>query len=102
MQKKKRTHYTADFKAKVIKEMLKEEKTVGQLAAEYGVHTNLLYRWRDQVLAGLPSLFSEQAAQELAEKEAQWQQEREGLYAEIGRLTTQLTWLGKKSRQVRQ
>ena len=102
MQKKKRTHYTADFKAKVVKEMLKEEKTVGQLAAEYGVHTNLLYRWRDQVLAGLPSLFSEQAAQELAEKEAQWQQEREGLYAEIGHLTTQLTWLEKKSRQVRQ
>ena len=102
MQKKKRTHYTAEFKAKVVKEMLKEEKTVGQLAAEYEVHTNMLYRWRDQVLAGLPSLFSEKAAQELAEKEAQWQQERETLYAEIGRLTTQLTWLGKKSRQVRQ
>jgi len=102
MQKQKRTHYTAEFKAKVVKEMLKEEKTIGQLAAEYGVHTNLLYRWRDQVLAGLPRLFSEKAAQELAEKEAQWQQEREGLYAEIGRLTTQLTWLEKKSRQVRQ
>jgi transposase-like protein len=102
MQKKKRTHYTAEFKAKVVKEMLKEEKTVGQLAADYQVHTNMLYRWRDQVLAGLPSLFSEQAALELAEKEAQWQQEREGLYAEIGRLTTQLTWLGKKSRHVRQ
>lgn len=102
MQKKKRTHYTAEFKAKVVKEMLKEEKTVGQLAAEYEVHPNMLYRWRDQVLAGLPSLFSEKAAQELAEKEAEWQQERETLYAEIGRLTTQLTWLEKKSRSVRQ
>ena len=102
MQKQKRNQYTAEFKAKVVKEMLKEEKTVGQLAAEYVVHTHMLYRWRDQVLAGLPSLFRDQAAQELAEKEAQWQQEREGLYAEIGRLTTQLTWLEKKSRQVRQ
>ena len=102
MQEKKRNHYSAEFKAKIVKEMLKEEKTVGQLAAEYGVHTNMLYRWRDQVLAGLPRLFSEQAAQELAEKEAQWRQEREGLYAEIGHLTTQLTLLGKKSRQVRQ
>jgi hypothetical protein len=46
----------------------------------------------------LPSLFSDQAAQELAEKEAQWEQEREALYAEIGRLTTQVTWLEKKSR----
>jgi transposase-like protein len=51
--------------------MLKEEKTVGQLAAEYEVHSDLPYRWREQALAGLPSLFSEQAAQELAEKQAE-------------------------------
>jgi transposase-like protein len=98
MKKKTRKHYTADFKAKVVKEMLKEEKTVGQLAAEYEVHSNMLYRWRDQMLAGLPGLFNDQTAQELAEKEAEWQQERETLYAEIGRLTTQMTWLEKKSR----
>ena len=98
MQKQKRKQYTAEFKAKVVKEMLKEEKTVGQLAAEYGIHTNMLYRWRDQMLAGLPGLFSDQAAQELAEKEAEWEKEREALYAEIGRLTTQVTWLEKKSR----
>ena len=95
MQKKTRKQYSAEFKAKVVKEMLREEKTVGQLAAEYGVHTNMLYRWRDQALAGLPGLFSDQAAQELAQKEAAWQQEREALYAEIGRLTTQVTWLEK-------
>ena len=100
MQKKRRKQYTAEFKAKVVKEMLKEEKTVGQLAAEYEVHSNMLYRWREQALAGLPGLFSDQAAQELAEKEAEWQQEREALYAEIGRLTTQMTWLEKKSRAV--
>jgi len=32
MQKKARKQYTAEFKAKVVQEMLKEEKTVGQLA----------------------------------------------------------------------
>lgn len=98
MQKKTRKQYSAEFKAKVVKEMLKEEKTVGQLAAEYGVHSNMLYRWRDQALAGLPSLFNDQTAQELAQKETEWQQEREALYAEIGRLTTQMAWLEKKSR----
>ena len=98
MQKKKRKQYTADFKAKIVKEMLREEKTVGQLASEYEVHSNMLYHWRDQALAGLPGLFNDQSAQEFAEKEAEWQQEREGLYAEIGRLTTQMTWLEKKSR----
>jgi transposase-like protein len=57
--------------------MLREEKTVGQLASEYEVHSNMLYRWRDQALAGLPGLFNDQCAQELAEKEAEWQKERE-------------------------
>lgn len=98
MQKKTRKHYSAEFKAKVVMEMLKEEKTVGQLAAEYGVHSNMLYRWRDHALHGLPSLFQDQAVQELAQKEAEWQHERDQLYAEIGRLTTQMTWLEKKSR----
>src|SRR5258706_7031012 len=99
MQKKTRKQYSADFKPKVVKEMLREEKTIGQLAAEYGVHSNMLYRWRDQALAGLPGLFSDQAAQELAHKEAEWEQEREALYAEIGRLTTQVTWLEKNLAQ---
>ena len=66
MQKKTRKHYSAEFKAKVVKEMLKEEKTNGKLAAEYEVHTNMLYRWRDQALAGLPNLFNDQTRQELA------------------------------------
>ncbi|HEX4206014.1 MAG TPA: transposase [Ktedonobacteraceae bacterium] len=101
MQKKKRKQYTADFKAKVAKEMLKEEKTVGQLAAEYEVHSNMLYRWREQMLAGLPSLFSDQVVQELAEKEAEWEKEREALYADIGRLTSAVDVVGKKiSRRV--
>ena len=68
MQKKKRKQYTADLKAKVAKEMLREEKTVGQLAAEYGVHSNMLYRWREQMLAGLPSLFSDQSAKATSRK----------------------------------
>jgi putative transposase len=99
MQKKNRKQYTAEFKAKVVKEMLREEKTIGQLAAQYEVHSNMLYRWREQALAGLPGLFSDQSARELAAKEAQWQQEREALYAEIGRLTTQVTWLEKNLAQ---
>jgi transposase-like protein len=59
MQKKKRKQYTAEFKAKLVKGMLKEEKTMGQLAAEYEVLSLMLYRWREQALAGLPGLFSD-------------------------------------------
>jgi transposase len=98
MHKQKRKQYTAEFKAEVVKEIWKEEKTISQLSSEYGIHSSQLYKWRDQALAGLPSLFTEQTEKDLAEKEAQWQKEREALYAEIGRLTTEKTWLEKKSR----
>jgi hypothetical protein len=49
---------------------LKEEKTLSQIASEYETHTNVISRWRDQALAALPGVFSEQLAQELATKEA--------------------------------
>lgn len=98
MQNQKKKHYTAEFKAQVVREILKEEKTVSQLSAEYGIHSSQLYKWRDQAVAGLPSLFNEQAEKHQAEKEAEWQKEREALYAEIGRLTTEKTWVEKKSR----
>ncbi len=95
-----RKTYTAEFKAKVVKEILKEEKTLSQIASEYETHVNVISRWRDQALAALPGIFIEQSAQEQAAKEAAWEKEREELYAEIGKLTTQLTWLKKKSGRV--
>ena len=58
MQKKTRKQYSVEFKAKVVREMLREEKAVAQLAAEYGVRSNKLYCWRDQSLARLPNLSS--------------------------------------------
>jgi transposase len=85
MQKQKRKQYTAEFKAKVVKEIRREERTVSQLSAEYEIHSSQLYKWRDQALAGLPGLFNELAEKTLTEKEAEWQKEREALYAEIGR-----------------
>jgi hypothetical protein len=34
---------------------------------------------------------------QLAAREAAWEKEHEELYAEIGKVSTQLTWLQKKS-----
>ncbi len=90
-----RKQYTAQFKAQVVQEILKEEKTPNQLATEHSVHPNQLKRWKATALAGLPSLFSgsDQAVQTAADHERQVTE----LYAEIGRLTTELTWRKKKS-----
>jgi len=86
-------HYSAAFKAKVVQEMLKEEKTIAQLAAEYGVSTKQLGRWKTTALENFPRLFETGAEKAQQEHEQQVQD----LYAEIGRLTTELSWLKKKS-----
>lgn len=46
-----RKHHSPEFKAQVVQELLEEQKTVSQIAAEYGVHPNQLYRWREVAVA---------------------------------------------------
>ncbi len=50
-------HYTSAFKAKLVLELLKENKSLSQLAAEHKVHPNQLRHWRDQALQDFSTLF---------------------------------------------
>jgi putative transposase len=90
-----RKRHSAAFKAQVVQEMLKEDKTLAQLAAKHGVHPNQLRQWRATFLEGLPTLFA--PGQQAAEVAADYEAKLTALYAEIGRLTTQVAWLKKKS-----
>jgi putative transposase len=91
-----RKQYKPKQKAQIVLEMLKEERTVTQISSEYGIHTSQLYKWKNQALEGLPNLFEEDLKTEKALK-AKHEKQLKDLYAEIGRLTTQLNWLKKKS-----
>jgi len=91
-----RTHYPPEQKAQIILEVLSEGQTLAQIAGAHGIHVNMLRKWRGQVLERLPSVFSDEN-QAVRELEAAHERERQELYAEIGRLTTQLAWLKKKS-----
>jgi len=89
-----RKQYSAAFKARVVQELLKEEKTLVQIASQYEVHPTQLKTWRAVALEGLPGLFEKQdSTMEL--KRAHEEQLTE-LYAEIGKLSTQVAWLKKK------
>ena len=89
-----RKRYSAIFKADAVKELLKEEKTINQLAAELGVHPTQLKEWKKTALRGLPELFSREG--KAGEQAKAHEQEVNELYNEIGRLTTQVSWLKKK------
>jgi transposase-like protein len=90
-----RKRYPADFKAQVVLEILREEKSISQISSEYGVHPNQLNRWKNQVVNDLPRLFSDEHKKTEGMK-GEYEKRLEELYAEVGRLTTQLNWLKKK------
>ena len=89
-----RKTYSSTFKAQVVLDLLKEEKTLAQLASEHGVHPNMLREWKAIALRALPGAFERRDT--AAAAQAAHEQQLQELYAEIGRLTTQVNWLKKK------
>jgi transposase-like protein len=92
--------YTDEFKVEVVLEVLKEQRSINQIGSDYQIHPQLIYRWRDQFLACGKAGFSDQSAQQLATLQARHQQQLELLYAQIGKLSTELDWVKKKAGRV--
>jgi transposase-like protein len=93
MAKQRRTH-SASFKAKVALDAARGEKTMAQLASDYGIHPNLIGQWRKQLLETAPEIFLDGRA---AKKEREAEEEIAELYERIGRLEVKLDWLKKKT-----
>ena len=88
---KKRRKFTAQFKAKVVLELLSGAKTPAQACRHYGIKDSLLYKWRREFLEKAPMVFEERR-DHLAEYEARIAE----LERMVGRLTMELeagnTW----------
>jgi len=93
-----RKSYTAGFKAQIVQELLKEEQTLSQIASNNGVHPTQLRNWKQAALKAMPENFEdeERYQKRLALLSAEHEKGKERLYAEIGKLSTQLNWLKKK------
>ncbi len=67
-----RNTYTPEFKAKVVLEILKEERTVEQIASEKYLNPNMLRTWKREFLERASSVFedSEKKEKEMKRKEA--------------------------------
>src|SRR3954463_6248656 len=88
-----RKKHTAQFKAQVALAALKGDKTVNELAAQYGVHPTLIHGWKKQLLTQAESLFANGSKAATTDAEA----EKTELFEHIGRLKMELEWLKKKS-----
>jgi transposase-like protein len=85
--------YTSAFKAQIVQELLKETKTLTQLAAEHSVHPNVLRDWKVTVLKGMAGLFEK--GDSIETLRTAYEQQLDDRFAQIGRLTTQVAWLKK-------
>jgi len=87
-----RKQYSPKFKAKVAVEAIKGERTMSQMASQFGVHPVQIGQWRRAALEHLAEIFVDGRKRPRSGVEV----EKDALYEEIGRLKVELDWLKKK------
>lgn len=88
-----RSKHTPAFKARVVLEALREDKTSAELAQAFQVHPSQIRRWKAQVKQELVELFGEKREKRDRDQEKLIQE----LYRQIGQLKVELDWLKKKA-----
>lgn len=85
-----RTLRTAVFKKKVALEALKEDKTIAEIASQYGVHSMQVSQWKKELVEGAEAIFVDKRSR----KKESW--DREALERKVGQQAIELDYLKKK------
>jgi transposase-like protein len=93
MANQKRT-FTPEFKFKVILEVLKEDKTLNQIASEYKLIPSQLSLWKKEFLEGGSSVFGQDHS--IKEKAKIFEKQKANMERKIGELTLSVDFLKKK------
>ena len=91
MAKKTRRKFSAEFKAKVVLEALRERSTIEELARKHELHPNQINTWKKEAVANLAAVFGSGKDDGSADLEKQ----TEKLYAKIGQLEVENDFLKK-------
>ena len=87
-----RKKYSKELKAQISLDAIKGQKTIAELASEYGVHANQISIWKKQLLDAAPAAFSNGKDKDAEKKEV----ERDHLYRKVGQLQIEVDWLKKR------
>ena len=75
-------------------EVLREEKTLNEIAAEYEIHPNQLSRWKAEFISNAGRVFSKET-DEVEKVKQSYEKERDELLKQIGQLSYEVAWLKK-------
>ena len=88
--KQSRQKHSAAFKAKVALAALKGDRTVGELAGEYGVHPSQIHAWKKALLDGAAGVF--ESGSDRDDKISEVSE----LYRQIGQLKVENDFLARR------
>jgi transposase-like protein len=88
---KKRKKYSPEYKAKVALAAIKNDETVSELAARFGVHPTMIHNWKRSLLDSAAEVF-DKGQKSKKNRETEFNE----LYKQIGKLKVENDFLSKK------
>ena len=93
---KKRKNHSADFKARVALEAIRDEKTLAELSKQFGVHVNIISNWKRAAIDNMATAFTKRGV----EPDKVTVAEVEKLHSKIGQLVMERDFLADASVQL--
>lgn len=93
MGRKKRS---AEEKAHIALETLREDKPLREIAEKYGVHPNQISTWKRELLEGAGDIFRNGKGS----KEKEFEKQQEFVLRELGQSQVEIAFLKKKLKQL--
>jgi len=91
-----RQKVSKEEKAKIVLAILRNDQTANEIASQYGVHPNIISRWKQTVIEGLPELFEDKRKKIDRGRYQEQEQKIERLQKLVGQRDYELDWLKKK------
>lgn len=96
MTKQSRRKFSADFKAKVALEAIKNQKTLAELSQQFEVNSVTISKWKSEFLEKMAVIFENG----YEKKSNQEFPDLDQLYAQIGQLKVENDFLKKSARKL--
>ena len=87
----KRRNFSADYKSKVALAAIRGDGTIAELASQYGVHPNMIAKWKREALDGMKDTFRRGSGKDRSHHE----EEIKRLQAKVGELVIERDFLSK-------